>query len=54
MSQKLFGAYKSMQEIDEDYFKFLKKENFIISKKSNIINIEMIIPHGFKKINLLF
>ena len=55
MNKKLFGSYGSMQEINEDYFKFLQNENFIISKKdNNIINIEMIIPHGFKKINLLF
>lgn len=50
MSQKLFGAYKCMQEINEDYLKFLEKENFIISKKNNIIDVEIIIPHGFKKI----
>ena len=51
MSPKLFEAYKSIEEINEDYFKFIEKENFIISKKSNLINIEMIISHGFKKIN---
>lgn len=43
-----------MQDINEDYFKFLKKEDFIISKKDNTINIEIIIPHGFKKVNMFF
>ena len=54
MCQKVFGAYNSMQEINEDFFKFLKEENFIVSKIDNKIDIEMIIPQGFKKVNLHF
>ena len=54
MCQKVFGAYNNMQEINEDFFKFLKEENFIVSKIDNKIGIEMIIPQGFKKINLHF
>ena len=54
MHKKIFGYYENMQEINEDYFKYLKKEDFIISKKDNSINIEIIIPHGFKKVNLFF
>ena len=54
MHKKIFGNYENMQEINEDYFKYLKKDDFIISKKDNSINIEIIIPHGFKKINLFF
>ena len=54
MCQKVFGLYNNMQEINEDLFKFIKEENFIISKTDNKIDIEMIIPHGFKKVNLHF
>jgi len=54
MCQKVFGLYNNMQEINEDFFKFIKEENFIISKTDNKIDIEMIIPHGFKKVNLHF
>ena len=54
MCQKVFGAYNNMQEINEDFFKFLKEENFIVSKIDNKIGIEMIIPQGFKKVNLHF
>ena len=54
MHKKIFGNYENMQEINEDYFKYLKKDDFIISKKDNSINIEIIIPHGFKKVNLFF
>ncbi len=54
MCQKVFGLYNNMKEINEDFFKFLEKDNFIISKKDNKIDIEMIIPHGFKKVNLHF
>ena len=55
MCQKVFGFYNSLQEINDDFLKFLKNDNFIISKKNNTsIDIEMIIPHGFKKVNLHF
>ena len=54
MCQKVFGAYNNMQEINEDFFKFLKEENFILSRIDNKIDIEMIIPQGFKKVNLHF
>ena len=54
MCQKVFGAYNNMQEINEDFFKFLKEENFIVTKIDNKIGIEMIIPQGFKKVNLHF
>ena len=55
MCQKVFGFYSSMQEINEDFFKFLKNDDFIIIKKNNTsIDVEMIIPHGFKKVNLHF
>ncbi len=42
------------KKINEDFFKFLKEENFIVSKIDNKIGIEMIIPQGFKKVNLHF